>query len=241
MFCCKPSLEPSIKLTKFLNLLKIIGFIHYVLVILDIFIFETNYFILLFFQLAIIHISICKKDYGWFLIVMIIYLFYIYEFIESVVRYFILGINDNNMTLPFCFNVFIIIFEIFGLFLTFQTYKQAKHEMRIKLGFIPNPNEIQQNRRDEEDIVRLYNEDDEEENSDINDDEDNNIINDDGYNDINKEENNENKEENKDNNNKEGNNDNMNEGNNGNNNQGEFQLFKGHSVIVGGGGGDNKQ
>ena len=236
MFCCKQSLEPSIKLTKFLTLLKIIGFIHYALVIINIFIFEKNYFILLFFQLAIIHISICKKDYGWFLIVMIIYLLYIYEFIESVVRYFILGINDNNMTLPFCFNVFIIIFEIFGLFLTFQTYKQAKHEMRIKLGFIPNPNEIQQNQRDEED-VRLYDEDEEDENNDNNDDGYYNI-NDGGYNDIKEEENNNNIEGNNDNNNennKEEEKENINEENNGNNNQGEFIPFQGHNEVVGGG------
>ena len=226
MFCCKEVIEPSIKLSKMVKLLKIIGFLHYPLIVLDIFLFETNYFIVLFFQLVVLYFSICRKDYGWFVIVIIIYLIFMYELIEGGVRKFLLGINDDSKTLPFCFNIFLLVFEIFCLFLTFQLYKQSKHEMRIKLGFIPNPNEIQQNQMNEEDIIRLYYGHNEEGNNDYNEE---------GYNNIHDEENNE-----------EVNNDNNiggvidnNIGGNNNNNHGEFRPFQGHGVVVGGG--DNNQ
>ena len=34
-----------------------------------------------------------------------------------------------------------MIFEIFCIYVIFQTYKQAKHEYRIKLGYAPEDNQ----------------------------------------------------------------------------------------------------
>ena len=222
MFCCGEAIHPSIKLSKMITLLKVIGFLHFPIILLDIFLFKTTYFIVLFIQLAFLSFSICTKDYGWFLIAIIIYLIFLYELIEGGVRKFLLGINDDSRTLTFCLNIFLIVFEIFCIFLTFQIYKQSKHEMRIYLGFIPNPNDIQQNQMNEEDIIRLHNGQNVEGNNDHNEE---------GYYNIQGQENNE-----------EGNNGNNignNNNNNNNNNHGEFRPFQGHGVVVGGG--DNNQ
>ena len=69
------------------------------------------------------------------------YLIFFITFIESVIAKFKEGINTGKNPITFCYRVFASVFELFCIFYLFQIYKQSKHEMRIKLGFIPDDRE----------------------------------------------------------------------------------------------------
>ena len=138
MFCCRESLVPSIKLANMIKLFKIIGYIHFAIIILDIFLFKTFLFLLFLMQFFFIQFSIYSKGYSYFIMVILIILLYIYKIFESSVQDFLVGINDGSKAMSFCFKVFLVVFEIFCIFLTFQLYKQSKHEYRIIVGLAPD-------------------------------------------------------------------------------------------------------
>ena len=154
MFCCREEFVPSIKLANMIKLLKVIAFIHLVIVVLDIFLFKTNLFFLFLFQLMVIIISTCSKRYGCFMIVLIIYFMYIYKIFERAIQGFLVGINDGSKAMSFCFKVFLSVFEVFCIFFTFQLYKQSKHEYRINKGIIQDdrvPIQVNQNENENND------------------------------------------------------------------------------------------
>ena len=158
MFCCREEFVPSIKLANMIKLLKVIAFIHLVIVVLDIFLFKTNLFFLFLFQLMVIIISTCSKRYGCFMIVLIIYFMYIYKIFERAIQGFLVGINDGSKAMSFCFRVFLSVFEVFCIFFTFQLYKQSKHEYRINKGIIQDDRvPIQVNENENNDDEMNYN------------------------------------------------------------------------------------
>ena len=157
--CCIEAIVPSVKLAKMLNFFKVIGFIHFAIIILDLFLFQTNIFLLFAMQLVIMLFCICRKEFGCFLILILILLMYIYRFIEGAISNFLSGIKDGSRDLDFGFRVFLCIFEIFCIFYTFQMYKQAKHEYRIQLGIIPDDRvQIQDNENAMAGLNNGYNE-----------------------------------------------------------------------------------
>ena len=140
--CCRESLEPSIKLSKMINLLKVIAIVYFVLIIADIFLFKTSLFFLLLFQLLVLLFTILKKDYGYFLFFILICLMYILQYLENVVKRFKYGINHGGeLALAFCYSVLLFVLQVFSIFYTYKIYKQAKHEMKIKLGYIQDDQE----------------------------------------------------------------------------------------------------
>ena len=111
--CCRESLEPSIKLSKMINLLKVIAFVYFVLIIADIFLFKTSLFFLLLFQLLLLLFTILKKDYGYFLFFILICLMYILQYLENVVKRFKYGINHGGeLALAFCYSVLLFYFIV---------------------------------------------------------------------------------------------------------------------------------
>ena len=204
--CCREVIEPSIKLAKMVNLLKILGFLHFALILGDLFLFGTGIFFFLLVQFLFLVIGITTKHFGQYLLFILICLFDTYTCIQNIGARFQIGFYKKDKTAPFGLLVFLLIFEVFCIYFTFQTYKQSKHEYRIKLGFPPEEG-IQMNDNDNingnDNVVGLN----------INDD--NNEEENDGIN-----------------NNNENNNNNH---NNDNNNQGGFRPFQGHGVVVGGG------
>ena len=163
MNCCGEVLVPSIKLAKMLNFFKVIGFIHFAIIILDLFLFKTSLFILIALQLVVLFFCICRKEFGFFLLFILIILMNIYRFIELTISNFLSGIKDGSKDMIFGFRVFLCIFQIFCIFYSFQLYKQSKHEYRIVLGIIPDDRvQIQVN---ENDMVELNNGNNEEGNN----------------------------------------------------------------------------
>ena len=211
--CCREVVEPSIKLAKMVNLLKILGFLHFALILGDLFLFGTGIFFFLLVQFLLLVIGITTKHFGQYLLFILICLFDTYNCIQYIGARFQIGFYKRDKTAPFGFLVFLLIFEIFCIYSTFQTYKQSKHEYRLKLGFPPEEG-FQMNDNDNDNING------------------NNNVNAFGLN-IN--------DDNDDDENDGNNNDNNNNGNNNNNNnnQGGFRPFQGHGVVVGGG--DNNQ
>ena len=139
--CCREVIEPSIKLARMVTLLKILGFIHFALIIGDLFIFGTGIFFFLLIQFLVLLIGISSKHFGQLLFFILICFFNIYLCIGTIGAWFQVGFYKNDSSLAFGFLVFILIFEIFCIYVIFQTYKQAKHEYRIKLGYAPEDNQ----------------------------------------------------------------------------------------------------
>ena len=135
--CCKEVIEPSIKLARMVTLLKVLGFIHFVLIIGDLFLFGTGIFFFLLVQFLMLLIGISTKHFGQYLFFILICFFNIYLCISAIGAWFQVGFYKNDNPLSFGFLAFILIFEIFCVYVIFQTYKQAKHEYRIKMGYAP--------------------------------------------------------------------------------------------------------
>ena len=134
---CREVIEPSIKLSKMVNLLKILGLLHFLLILGDLFLFKTGMFFFLLVQFLFLLISIVTKHFGQYLLFILICFFDAYTFFQNLGAWFQVGFYKGDKPAPFCFLVFLFIFEIFCIFFTFQAYKQSKHEYRIKLGFPP--------------------------------------------------------------------------------------------------------
>ena len=203
--CCREVLEPSIKLSKMVNLLKIIGFFHFALILGDLFLFGTGIFFFLLVQFLFLIMSVTTKHFGQYLLFILICLFNTYTCIQKIGAWFQMGFSKRDKTAPFGFLVFLLIFEIFCIYSIFQVYKQSKHEYRLKLGFPPEEgfqmNDANENVHDHDNVVGLN----------INDVEGDDNINDNNFN------------------------NNNNNNNDENNNHGVFQPFQGHGVVVGGG------
>ena len=135
--CCREVLEPSIKLSKMVNLLKIIGFFHFALILGDLFLFGTGIFFFLLVQFLFLIMSVTTKHFGQYLLFILICLFNTYTCIQKIGAWFQMGFSKRDKTAPFGFLVFLLIFEIFCIYSIFQAYKQSKHEYRLKLGFPP--------------------------------------------------------------------------------------------------------
>ena len=56
--CCKEVIEPSVKLARMVTLLKILEFLYFALVVLDLFVLVTGIFFMLIFQLIFLFIEI---------------------------------------------------------------------------------------------------------------------------------------------------------------------------------------
>ena len=147
--CCKEVIEPSVKLARMVTLLKVLGFLHFFLIIIDLFLFGTGIFFFMLIQFLVLLIGISSKHFGQYLFFILICFFNIYLCFSTIGAWFQVGFYKSDSSVSFCFLVFILIFEIFCIHVIFQTYKQAKHEYRIKMGYAPeeglNMNNAQMN------------------------------------------------------------------------------------------------
>ena len=135
--CCREVLEPSIKLSKMVNLLKILGFCHFALILGDLFLFGTGIFFFLLFHFLFLIMSITTKHFGQYLLFILICIFNTYTCLQKIGAKFQIGFTKRDKTSSFGFLVFLFIFEVFNIYSIFQAYKQSKHEYRLKLGFPP--------------------------------------------------------------------------------------------------------
>ncbi len=159
--CCKEVIEPSVKLSKIVSLLKIIAFAHFFIIVGDLFIFGTGFFFFLLFQFIVLLISISSKHFGHYLFFILVSSFNTYMIIELIGIWLQVGFYANQNMVSFCFLVFILIFEIFSICVIYTTYKQSKHEYRISFGFAPGE-AVHQN----DNIEQLNNIDNNENNND---------------------------------------------------------------------------
>ena len=161
--CCREVMEPSVKLARMITLLKILGIIHSSLIIGDIFLFGTSFFVLLLMKLLFLYISISTKYYGFYLM----YILYGISIIGSCLANFGICFQRGNYKdhnyIGFGFLSFLFVFEIFCVYVVFQTYKQSKHEYRIKFGFVPGNNINENNVQNNDNIEGLMDNNDENE------------------------------------------------------------------------------
>ena len=143
--CCREVIEPSVKLAKMVTLLKILGIVHFVIILGDLFLFGTGLFFFLLIQFLALLLGITSKHFGQYMFFILICIFNAYSCFQSVGAWFQVGFYKKDKALSFGFMVFFIIFEIFCIFVIFQVYKQAKHEYRIKMGYAPNDNDARIN------------------------------------------------------------------------------------------------
>ena len=64
-------------------------------------------------------------------------LLYLYTIISRLGVMFQVGFTKKSNPLGFGFLSFTTVFQIFAIYVVFQVYKQAKHEYRIKYGYVP--------------------------------------------------------------------------------------------------------
>ena len=138
--CCKEVLEPSIKLGRMITLLKIVVMIHFCLIFADLFIIETGFFFLLFIQILVLLIGISSKHFAHYLLFILICFFNLFMTFQILGIWFQVGFFKNDSSTAFSFFVFIFVFEIFCIFVVFQSYKQSKQEYRQKYGFAAGEN-----------------------------------------------------------------------------------------------------
>ena len=143
--CCKEVIEPSVKLARMVTLLKILEFLFFALILLDIFVFDTGIFFLLLFQFLFLLIGISSKHFGYLLANIMISLLYLYTIISRLGVMFQVGFTKKSKPLGFGFLSFTTVFQIFAIYVVFQVYKQAKHEYRIKFGYVPANEQIDEN------------------------------------------------------------------------------------------------
>ena len=152
--CCKEVVEPSIKLARMIRLLKIIAFLHFVIIIGDIFLFGTGFYFALLIQFLALLISISSKHFGQYLYIILLCFINTFATFRSIGAWFQIGFYKEDKPVLFGFEIFILVFEIFFIYVLFQVYKQAKHEFRIKMGYIPGegPNENNFDNDNEEEL-----------------------------------------------------------------------------------------
>ena len=162
--CCKEVIEPSVKLARMVNLLKLLEFLYFALVLLDLFLFDTGIFFMLLFQIVFLLFGISSKHFGYLLLSILVSLFYLYTIITRVGASFQIGFNKKSDPLAFGFLSFTAVFEIFCIYVVFQTYKQAKHEYRIKYEYVPAEDRNNENNNQIDDNVNLMDNNNEENN-----------------------------------------------------------------------------
>ena len=133
--CCREVIEPSLKLGRLIAFLKFVVFIHFFLVLVDLFIINTGFFFLLFIQILVLLIGISSKHFSQFLIFILICFFNFSLIFQTLGSWFQVGFYKNDSSFAFCFFVFMFVFELFCIFISFQAYKQSKQEFRIKFGY----------------------------------------------------------------------------------------------------------
>ena len=133
--CCKEVIEPSVKLGRMITLLKYVSIIHFLIIITDLFLIETGFFFLLFIQILVLLIGISSKYYAHYLLFILICFFNIFMTLQTLGRWFQIGFYKKDSSFAFSFYVFMLVFEIFCVFVVFQNHKQSKQEYRIKFGY----------------------------------------------------------------------------------------------------------
>ena len=159
--CCKEVIEPSIKLGRLISFLKFIVFIHFMIIFIELFLIETGFFFLLFIQILVLLVGISSKHFAQFLLLILVCFFNFILIFQTLGSWFQVGFYKNDNSFVFCFFVFIAVFELFCIFISFQAYKQSKQEYRIKFGYaegenIGGGNNIE-NAQDFEDNVQGFN------------------------------------------------------------------------------------
>ena len=141
-FCnfCKEVIEPSIKLGRMINFLKILYVLHIFLIFIDILIIKADYFLLLIIQKLILLSGISSKYFVHYLIFILFCLNYLYIIIKIIIIWGQIGFDQKSNSYLFCYLVFLLAFEIFCIYTIFQVYKLSKYEYKIKLGYIIDEN-----------------------------------------------------------------------------------------------------
>ena len=129
-------IQPSVKLARMVSLLKVLAFVHFALIIGDIFFFGTSTYFFLLFQFLLILMGIITKYFGYYSYFNAFCFITIYSCIIKLGARFQAVFYKKVDPVPFCFFAFVLIFQIFCIYVMFQTYKQTKHEYRIKYGYI---------------------------------------------------------------------------------------------------------
>ena len=110
--------------------------------------FQSDFIFCLFIQEIFLIIGISSKYFVHYLIFIIICILNLYYDIQILGLWAQKGFyknNKKNNIYLFGFYSFILIFEIFCIYVLFQAYKQSKYEYKIKLGYVNNQNENSQN------------------------------------------------------------------------------------------------
>ena len=141
MGICNEVIEPSVKLSKMMRILKFYALIHVLLAISDIIFFKVNIFINLFINFLCIIISIKSKNFGSHILVIILCLMIIPILIQLIGARIIGGYIKFKDDISFYFLTFMLIFEIFCVYLMFQVYKQSKYEYKSAYGYGPDEDE----------------------------------------------------------------------------------------------------
>ena len=141
MGICNEVIEPSVKLSKMMRILKFYALIHVLLAISDIIFFKVNIFINLFINFLFIIISIKSKNFGNHILVIILCLMIIPILIQLIGARIIGGYIKFKDDISFYFLTFMLIFEIFCVYLMFQVYKQSKYEYKSAYGYGPDEDE----------------------------------------------------------------------------------------------------
>ena len=137
MGICNEVIEPSVKLSKMMRILKFYALIHVLLAIADIIFFKVSFFFLLLFSFLYIIISIKSKNFGNQILVIIFCIMMIAALIQRIGARIIGGFIKFKDDKSFYFLSFLLIFEIFCAYLMFQVYKQSKYEYKISYGYAP--------------------------------------------------------------------------------------------------------
>ena len=180
MFACsREVMEPSIKLSRMITLLKILAFIHVALIVADFFIEDFGKSFSLLVELIALMVGISSKFFAHYLSFIFLDFIIIGYYLIRILICFQRGDFEDHNYFAFGFISFILMFEIFCVYVVFQVYKQSKHEYRIKFGFAPEDNINGNNDQNNDDLEDLINDNNNEDNiyESINDDEDNNYIN----------------------------------------------------------------
>ena len=147
--CCRDEIQPSLTLKRMLTLLKIILIIHVLIIMVDILFVQSFISLMLIGQILMSIITFCTKHFGYYLYIIICLFLVIYGMIYIIGACFQTGFALESNKVKFCFYVFILVFEIFFIYVIFQLYKQSKHEYRIQYGFAAEGNDEQNNNNEE--------------------------------------------------------------------------------------------
>ena len=138
--CCKEVIEPSIKLGRMVTLSKILACFHFILILVDLFIVDTGIFFLMFIQFIILLVGISTKSFSHYLLFILNCFVNIFIIFQALGTWFQIGFYKNDNSIVFSFFVFLFVFEIFCIYVIFQSYKQSKQEYREKYGFAEEGN-----------------------------------------------------------------------------------------------------